>query len=169
MTMESSALDALDRRIIGELQIDGRISWRELADRVHLAPSSVADRVRRLESMGVIRGYAARIAPASLGRDVRAVIDVSLPPGTDPAEFEALLAGRPEVALAMYVTGPSDYSIIVDCAGADGLDGFVRWLKSDAGVGRTESRFVLRPVLGELATIVVARNEAGPTKDTLLP
>ena len=148
MLAETPALDRIDRRIIGILQSDGRISWRELADRVHLAPSSVADRVRRLEQSGVIRGYGARLDPRALGRDVRAVVDVALPPGTDPAEFEATLAKREEVALAMYVTGPADYTIIVDCAGAEGLDTFVRWLKSDAGVARTESKFVLRPVLG---------------------
>jgi Lrp/AsnC family transcriptional regulator, leucine-responsive regulatory protein len=148
MTVASPALDRIDRRIIGILQKDGRISWRELADRVHLAPSSVADRVRRMEQSGVIRQYAATIDPRALGRDVRAVIDVALPPGTDPAEFEATLAERDEVALAMYVTGPADYTIIVDCAGAEGLDAFIRWLKADAGVARTESKFVLRPVTG---------------------
>ena len=98
MTVASPVLDRLDRRIIGILQHDGRISWRELAERVHLAPSSVADRVRRLEQAGVIRGYGARIDPRSLGRDVRAVVDVALPPGTDPAQFEATLAERDEVA-----------------------------------------------------------------------
>lgn len=148
MLAETPALDRIDRRIIGILQSDGRISWRELADRVHLAPSSVADRVRRLEQSGVIRGYGARLDPRALGRDVRAVVDVALPPGTDPAEFEATLAKREEVALAMYVTGPADYTIIVDCAGAEGLDAFIRWLKADAGVARTESKFVLRPVTG---------------------
>ena len=148
MSVETPALDRIDRRIIGILQTDGRISWRELADRVHLAPSSVADRVRRLEQAGVIRGYGARLDPRALGRDVRAVVDVALPPGTDPAEFEATLAQRDEVALAMYVTGPADYTIIVDCDGADGLDAFIRWLKADAGVARTESKFVLRPVTG---------------------
>ena len=147
MTIETPVLDRIDRRIIGILQTDGRISWRELADRVHLAPSSVADRVRRLEQTGVIRGYAASLDPRALGHDVRAVVDVALPPGTDPAEFEATLAQRDEVALAMYVTGPADYTIIVDCAGAEGLDAFIRWLKSDAGVARTESKFVLRPIL----------------------
>lgn len=140
-------LDAIDRRIVGILREEGRISWKELADRVHLAPSSAADRVRRLETLGAIRGYEARIDPAALGRDVRAVVDVALPPGADPALFEARLAERDEVALAMYVTGPADYTIVVDCAGADGLDGFIRWLKTDAGVARTESKFVLRPIL----------------------
>ncbi len=146
MTVESPVVDRIERRIIDILCDDGRISWKELADRVHLAPSSAADRVRRLETAGVIRGFQARIDPRALGRDVRAVVDVALPPGTDPAEFEARLAERDEVALAMYVTGPADYTIIVDCAGAEGLDSFIRWLKAEAGVARTESKFVLRPV-----------------------
>jgi len=148
MAHDSAALDSIDRRIIDALSADGRISWRELAERVHLVPSSVGDRVRRLEERGVIRGYSARIDPEALGRGVRAVIDVSLPPGVEPDDFEALLANREEVSLAMYVTGPSDYTIIVDCDGAPGLDAFVRWLKADAHVARTESRFVLRPVIG---------------------
>ena len=146
MADESQALDKMDRRIIGILRKEGRISWKELSDRVHLAPSSVADRVRRLEGDGVIQGYAARIDPAALGRGVHAVVDVALPPGSDPATFEARLAEREEVELAMYVTGPADYTIIVACAGAEGLDSFIRWLKADAGVARTESKFVLRPI-----------------------
>ncbi|MDO8391733.1 MAG: Lrp/AsnC family transcriptional regulator [Actinomycetota bacterium] len=146
MADETQALDTIDRRIIGVLRKEGRISWKELSDRVHLAPSSVADRVRRLEAAGVIGGYTAMIDPAALGRGVRAVVDVALPPGADPASFEARLAEREEVELAMYVTGPADYTIIVDCAGAEGLDSFIRWLKADAGVARTESKFVLRPI-----------------------
>ena len=148
MAESSTVIDRIDRRIIDILGSEGRISWKDLADRVHLAPSSVAERVRRLEHAGVVRGYRAHIDRASLGRDVRAVVDVALPPGTDPAEFERRLAARDEVELAMYVTGPADYTIIVDCAGAEGLDDFIRWLKTDAGVARTESRFVLRPVIG---------------------
>jgi Lrp/AsnC family leucine-responsive transcriptional regulator len=148
MAVETTVADAIDRRIIEILSVEGRVSWRELADRVHLAPSSVADRVRRLESSGVIEGYGARIDRRALGRDVRAVVDVALPPGLDPAEFEARLAGREEVTLAMYVTGPADYTIIVDCDGAEGLDDFIRWLKTGGGAARTESKFVLRPVLG---------------------
>jgi Lrp/AsnC family transcriptional regulator, leucine-responsive regulatory protein len=142
------AVDGIDRRIIGILQHHGRISWRELSDAVHMAASSVADRVRRLEAGGVIRGYRAEIDPSALGRAVRAVIDVSLPAGGDPGEFEARLAQRDEVELALYVTGPADYTVIVDCVGAEGLDSFIRWLKAEGGVARTESKFVLRPVIG---------------------
>jgi Lrp/AsnC family leucine-responsive transcriptional regulator len=101
-----------------------------------------------MEAAGIIRSYGAQIDPGSLGRDVRAVIDVSLPTGGDPAVFEARLAERDEVELALYVTGPADYTVIVDCVGAEGLDAFIRWLKAEGGVARTESKFVLRPVIG---------------------
>jgi Lrp/AsnC family leucine-responsive transcriptional regulator len=148
MTDETPVIDRIDRRIIDELRTDARISWRELAERVHLAPSSVADRVRRLEERGLILGYRAQVDPAAFGRSVRAVIDIGLPPALDPAVFEAKLAGRDEVAFAAYVTGESDYTIVVDCAGAAGLDAFIRWLKAEAGVARTESKFVLRPIVG---------------------
>ena len=148
MLVKSPEIDRMDRRIIDILTSEGRVSWKDLADRVHLAPSSVADRVRRMETNGIIRGYTALIDRKVLGRDVRAVVDVALPPGLTPGDFEDVLAQRDEVALAMYVTGPADYTIIVDCVGAEGLDDFIRWLKTDGGVARTESKFVLRPVVG---------------------
>lgn len=146
--METTVSDPIDARIIGILRLDGRISWRELAERVHLAPSSVADRVRRLEERGVITGYSARIDPAAVGRTVRAVVDVSLVPGDAVDAFEARLVEREEIIMASYVTGSADYTIVAECAGAEGLDAFVRWVRADKAVARTESKLMLRSVIG---------------------
>jgi len=148
MAEESSVLDALDLRILRVLQEDARISWRELGEQVHLSPTSAADRVRRLERDGIIEGYTVRVDPEALGRTVRAVVDVSLGPGDQVERFEAALADRDEIAFAAYVTGTADYSIVVECQGADGLDAFVRWLRADAGVARTETKLLLRVVAG---------------------
>ncbi len=115
---------------------------------MHLSPTSVADRVRRMERDGVIEGYTVRVDPAALGRTVRAVVDVSLAAGDQVDEFESRLGQRDEVTFAAYVTGTADYSIIVECEGADGLDAFVRWLRADAGVARTETKLLLRVVAG---------------------
>jgi Lrp/AsnC family leucine-responsive transcriptional regulator len=147
MTLDSQALDRVDLRILDELRSDARLSWRELGERVHLSSTAVADRVRRLERAGVIEGYTVRIDPARIGRTVRAVIDVALPPGESPDAFEARLQGREEITFAAYVTGAADYSLIVECAGADGLDAFIRWLKTDAGVASTVSKLLLRAVV----------------------
>jgi Lrp/AsnC family leucine-responsive transcriptional regulator len=146
--VETADQDPIDARIIGILRLNGRISWKELADRVHLAPSSVADRVRRLEERGVINGYSARIDPAAVGRTVRAVVDVSLAPGDEADAFEARLVKRDEIIMAAYVTGSSDYTIVAECAGAEGLDAFVRWVRADEAVVRTESKLMLRSVVG---------------------
>ena len=148
MALDSGALDTIDLRILDELRRDARITWRDLGEAVHLSPTSAADRVRRLERDGVVEGYTVRVDPAALGRTVRAVIDVSLGAGVHVDDFEARLADRDEVAFAAYVTGTADYSIIVECRGADGLDAFVRWLRAEAGVSRTETKMLLRIVAG---------------------
>jgi Lrp/AsnC family leucine-responsive transcriptional regulator len=146
MDEESQVIDDLDRRILAEMQINGRISWRELGDRVHLAATSVAERVSRLEQAGVIKGYRATVDSAALGRSVRAVVDVSLGPGDVADAFEVRLADRDEVVFAAYVTGSSDYTVVVECEGADGLDAFVRWVRADESVARTESKLILRSI-----------------------
>jgi len=148
MALLPSALDDIDLRILRLLEQDARISWRELGEAVHLSPTSAADRVRRMERDGIIDGYSVRVDPAALGRTVRAVIDVSLGAGVHMDEFEERLAQREEVAFAAYVTGTADYSVIVECRGAEGLDAFVRWLRSEAGVSRTETKMLLRIVAG---------------------
>lgn len=108
----------------------------------------MADRVRRLEERGVITGYSARVDPMALGRTVRAVVDVSLVPGDEADAFEARLSARDEIVMAAYVTGSADYTIVAECAGADGLDAFVRWVRADEAVARTESKLMLRSVIG---------------------
>jgi Lrp/AsnC family transcriptional regulator, leucine-responsive regulatory protein len=148
VAQESSVLDRVDREILGILRSDARISWRDLGALVHLSPTSAADRVRRLEREGVIEGYTVRVDPAALGRTVRAVVDVSLGAGDQMDRFEAALAEREEVTFAAYVTGTADYSINVECEGAEGLDAFVRWLRADVGVARTETKLLLRVVAG---------------------
>jgi Lrp/AsnC family transcriptional regulator, leucine-responsive regulatory protein len=148
MALDSQAPDPIDRRIIGELRRDARMSWRELAARVHLSSTSVADRVRRMEQLGVLRSYTAVVDQAALGRDLRAVIDVSLPPTMTPEDFEARLVERDEIAFAAFVTGAADYIVVADCEGAEGLDSLIRWLKVQGGAATTVSKVVLRSVIG---------------------
>ncbi|NDI00750.1 MAG: AsnC family transcriptional regulator [Actinobacteria bacterium] len=71
-------MDEFDARILRQLEMSGRMSWAELSSQVHLSPTAVADRVRRMERDGVIRGYQANVDPAAYGRTTRAVIEVGL-------------------------------------------------------------------------------------------
>ena len=68
--------DAVDWRLLAELQADARLSYNELARRVHLSPPAVAERVRRLEQAGVITGYAAQVDAAKAGQPLLAFIQL---------------------------------------------------------------------------------------------
>ena len=76
--MESTySLDGHERRILGELQRDGRIALAELARRIGLSPTAVADRVRDLEGAGVIRGYTALVDSDLVGLPICAFVTMS--------------------------------------------------------------------------------------------
>ena len=82
----ATELDEIDLRILEVLQQEGRLSNRELSERVFLSPSQCLRRTKRLEQSGVIRGYAALLNPGRIGLGVRAFVNVSLEKhGQDPA------------------------------------------------------------------------------------
>lgn len=72
----SKALDELDWKLLSELQADGRLSYNQLARRVHLSPPAVAERVRKLERTGVITGYHAHVDAARAGVEVLAFVQL---------------------------------------------------------------------------------------------
>ena len=77
-------LDATDRKILGELTADGRVSFAELGRRVSLSSPAVAERVQRLERSGVITGYRAEIDPRMLGYQLTAIVRIKPAPGQLP-------------------------------------------------------------------------------------
>src|SRR5690349_15545902 len=97
ISVENTALDATDFRILSELVANGRCSFAHLGEVVGLSPHGAADRVRRLQAAGVIRQFTVDIAPESVGRGLDAYIEVGLNPKTEPEEFEAFLATLPAV------------------------------------------------------------------------
>jgi Lrp/AsnC family transcriptional regulator, leucine-responsive regulatory protein len=96
--------DTTTRRILEELQRDGRLSLAELGRRVGLSPPAVAERVSRLERDGVITGYHARIDPRALGFALGVVIRVR-PAPREIAKVAALARETPEVVECHRITG----------------------------------------------------------------
>ena len=78
---DSRLLDATSRRILGELETNGRLSTADLARRVGMSAPAVAERVQRLERAGVITGYRAEIDPKAVGFPVSAVVRIRPAPG----------------------------------------------------------------------------------------
>lgn len=109
---KGSAHDAIDLRLIEELQEDARISFAELARRVHLSTPAVMERVRKLESSGVILRYRTEIDPAKLGLSVRAFVKVNVA-GDRLSNFARLARQVPEVLECHRVTGNESYILQV--------------------------------------------------------
>ncbi|WP_026120617.1 Lrp/AsnC family transcriptional regulator [Nocardiopsis potens] len=102
--MTERSLDATDRRLLAALQADGRAGYTELARKVAMSPSSVAERVRRLEEDGVITGYTAVVDPQRIGLPIMALVRLRHPTA-NYKPFHDLCAVMPEVLEAHHVTG----------------------------------------------------------------
>jgi DNA-binding Lrp family transcriptional regulator len=104
-------LDAIDRRIVAELQLDGRMTNVELSRRAGISAPPCLRRVRRLEEVGVIRGYHADSDPQKLGWQVVffAVVGLESQKESVLATFEAQVAGWPEVRECHMIRGGGDF------------------------------------------------------------
>ncbi|WP_295951366.1 Lrp/AsnC family transcriptional regulator [Rhodoferax sp.] len=106
MLTEVTEFDACDDRILGELQRDARITMAELGRRVHLSQPAVTERVRKLETSGVIKGYRAEVDLTRLGYGIRAIIRVAR---AEYARVVKLIEQTPEVLNAYNVTGEDSW------------------------------------------------------------
>ncbi len=118
-----ATLDRIDRAILVALQNDGRMTNKDLAERVGLAPSSCLTRVRRLEEDGVIMRYRAELDPGALGLGLQALIAVHMRQHASHA-FQALgdhLRSLPDTAAVYCLGGAVDFLVHVMCRDTEHL------------------------------------------------
>ncbi|HKF35183.1 MAG TPA: Lrp/AsnC family transcriptional regulator [Jatrophihabitantaceae bacterium] len=108
-------MDDIDRRILAELQEDGRLTVTELAERVRLTAAPCHRRLRELERGGVITGYRAVVDPAAIGLGFEALVNVTMDreDADTIAAFEAALTAVPEIRHAERLFGDPDYLLRV--------------------------------------------------------
>lgn len=109
----TNVLDAIDRRILAELQTDGRMTNVELARRAGISAPPCLRRVRRLEEAGLIRGYHADTDPQMLGWEITffAIVGLESQKELVLSAFESLVAGWPEVRECHMIRGGGDFLI----------------------------------------------------------
>lgn len=107
--------DKIDTRILRVLQRDGRISNLKLAEEVHLSPTAVLERVKRLQRDGFILGYQARLNPDKLGVGLVAFVEVQLDRASADVmdRFRAAVQARPEILECHLIAGSFDYLLKV--------------------------------------------------------
>ena len=147
--MTAIALDRIDSKILQVLSREGRISWRDLAERIGLSLTPTLRRIRRLEESGLIAGYAARFDEDRLGLGITMFISVTLDRQTEETlkVFERRIADVPEVMSCHLMTGEADYLLRVVVADLATYQRFMLdVLTRIPGVAHIQSSLAIKPV-----------------------
>jgi len=135
-------LDDIDRILIRQLVADGRATLAELAASAGLSGSAVQSRVRRLESRGVISGYAARINPEAVGHLLSAFVAITPLDPSQPDDAPARLEHIEEIESCQSVAGEESYILLVRVASARALEELLQRIRTTANV-QTRSTIIL--------------------------
>ncbi|MEA2783216.1 MAG: Lrp/AsnC family transcriptional regulator, leucine-responsive regulatory protein [Rhodospirillaceae bacterium] len=148
--MSNRSLDAIDAKIVRELQLDARITNVELSERVGLSPTPCLRRIKALEKSGVIKSYTALVDESAVGLPVSVFVSVSLERQIEPALelFEAQIQGQPEILECYLMTGDSDYLLRVVTSDLMAYERFLKQhLTRIPGVANIRSSFSLKQVI----------------------
>ena len=138
-------MDDVDKRILKVLEVDARTSLRKIADEVGVALGTVSNRVRRLESMGVIRGYAVLLDPDKAGWGLSVVIGLRIEKGR-LIEVQEKIAEDNRVYGVYDVTGDYDSMVLARAVNRDDLDDLTKSVLSISGIERSVTHLVLNSV-----------------------
>ncbi|MFE9120032.1 Lrp/AsnC family transcriptional regulator [Streptomyces sp. NPDC007172] len=144
---DSVVLDPVDLHILRLLQNDARMTYRDLAAEVNVAPSTCLDRVARLRRSGVILGHQLRVDPAKLGRGLQALLSVQVRPHRRDliGPFVERVRALPESRSLFHLTGPDDYLVHVTVADTADLQRLVLdEFTSRPEVARVETRLIFQ-------------------------
>lgn len=137
-------MDALDTKALVLLCHNGRVSWADLAQQLNLSAPATAERIRKLEERGVIRGYTAVLHPPALGYRMTALVGVTLAKSKHHKPFVRAIRKLPEVLECYRVTGEDDYHLKLIVRDAAHLDVFlVKSLRTLEGVQHVRTTVVL--------------------------
>lgn len=137
-------LDEIDFAILAALQKDGRLSNKELANHIGLAPSSCLSRVRRLRESQILRGFHADVDPAALGVNLQALIFLQLAQH-DRESYDGVWSyahGRPELVAAWRIAGADDIMLHVAVRDTAHLHELTLNLTSEVAIGKVETSLI---------------------------
>jgi len=136
--------DSMDAIALRTLMRRGRATWAELGEKLKLSAPAAAERARKLEEQGVIRGYAALVDPEAVGAALTAFVAIQLNDHGHRDKFLKRVTAIPEVVECHHVAGEHDFLIKVRCQGTRDLERVLtQELKDRAGAGRTQTTIVL--------------------------
>ena len=140
MAKEAGELSELQKRIVEELQVNSRISFKELAEKLHFSPPTIASQLHELESAEVVQKFTVQLDYHKLGFLLRAIASVSMPNQDIKTGIQNILATIPQVVRYYRVTGVFDYYVELVATSLADLDSA---LISLSRVGKTQTSIIL--------------------------
>ncbi len=147
--IERLSVDEIDRKILNELLRDSRRSYRSIARRAGISVGTVLSRIRRLEKIGVIKGYSAILDHEKLGYQLTVVAEITVSKGK-LLEMEEAIGKLPNTCAVYDVTGLTDALVIAKFHNREELSKFTKGLLSMPFVDRTNTHMVLTTVKEDL-------------------
>ncbi|UCG69735.1 MAG: Lrp/AsnC family transcriptional regulator [Thermoplasmata archaeon] len=146
-------LDKTDRRILGMLNKDARLSFRSISRELKISLTKVTSRVKKLEREGIIKGYIPLLDPEKLGYDMLVIIGLDISKAKI-VEIQQNIAKDPHVIAAYNTIGQWDSVIIARFRSRVDLDTFIHKVLSIQGVDKTYTQLVLNIVKDEKRTLL---------------
>lgn len=146
-------MDNIDLQILSILKDNARMKASAIANEVNLSVSAVTERIRKLETSGVIEKYTLMVDQKKIGNDVSAVIEVAVehPRYIDP--FINLVGTIPNIISCYCVTGDFDFILKVIIDSSEGLEQIYRLVKGFEGVKETKTYIILKNIKNEITLL----------------
>lgn len=146
--MKSMKIEELDRKILNVLNRDARMSFRRIAKELKISPTTLYNKVKKLERSGVLKGYIPLIDTESVGYDLTAIISLRVRQEKD-VEVQKAIAKFPQVGAVYEVTGDWDLILVCYFKGRDDLTNFLKKELPLSNIERAMTHLVLNVIKEE--------------------
>lgn len=146
-------MDSIDIKILRCLKKNARLTASAISEEINLSVSAVIERIKKMETNGVIKGYTIEVDQKKLGNEMVAIMEVGLKHPKYYDEFAELIKRNESIVACYYMTGDFDFILKIVTDSATGLDEVYKTVKGFDGVSATETHFVLKTEKDEVSVI----------------
>lgn len=139
-------MDIIDVKIINYLMENSRMNSSDISEKIKLSVSAVIERIKKLENSGIIKQYSLILNNNALGKDIAALISVSLDNPRFNQSFEEMIRQNSHIVEAHYIAGDYDYSLKIVTSNTKSLEKVLNDIKSINGVSKTRTMIIFSTI-----------------------
>ena len=139
-------VDQTDLRILDLIRRDARLSFREIGKNLQISTGTVSERIKQMQSNGVIRGFVTAVDPEVLGYKVSMILSIRISPSAARSDIEKTLMNLDEASCIHYVTGAIDMVVLVRAKDQHHAASVLDTVRTIEGIERIDSHVVLNNI-----------------------